>query len=408
MNFIKEKIKRFNLNDTLVSNIFISDILPFTPSLYVKIYLYAYMYSGISNIILTNEDITRDLNIKIEEVLACWTYFEERGIIVKHKKAGSETVYTVEFLDLRNLIFSNEKDNKRTAKNDNKKIEDMFSEVANILSKPLTTQDAKKLSSFIEDNEIKPEKIILAYKYLKKPGRSVRPDTVLKTITNWSERGLAEIKDIEKYIINNTERANVHKRIGVFLGMYPPFNPEEIETFNKWLDDYGYSISDIEGLSRNAAGIKSKFQYIRKVIEKQVDKMGNYARPSSDKKKKTKLSREDYYRNKEEENKKNLEIKTAELYAKIPELKNIDNEIKALSFELSDFFMGNAVNKNEKITAHREKIKKLENKKRELFKENKFSENYLEVWTCEKCKDTGYLDDGELCDCFLSRATVVL
>ena len=84
-------------------------------------------------------------------------------------------------------------------------------------------------------------------------------------------------------------------------------------------------------------------------------------------------------------------------YAKLPQLKSINEQIASLSVEAArkklddDSLSFNLLKK---------KIEELRLEKNDLLKSNGFDEDYFEpVYTCRECKDTGYLG-GEKCHCF--------
>ncbi|MBQ3030074.1 MAG: ATP-binding protein [Agathobacter sp.] len=86
-----------------------------------------------------------------------------------------------------------------------------------------------------------------------------------------------------------------------------------------------------------------------------------------------------------------------EAFAKIPELKTINENIASLSVEAArkklddDSLSYNLLKK---------KIDDLKKEKNALIKSAGFSEDYFEpVYTCKNCKDTGYVN-GQKCPCF--------
>ena len=85
----------------------------------------------------------------------------------------------------------------------------------------------------------------------------------------------------------------------------------------------------------------------------------------------------------------------SEIYEKISEIKDLDNEITTLSIEeaKSRILKGTADND---IAG---KISSLSEKKKELLRINGYDEDYLEpIYSCPLCKDEGY-SDGHVCSC---------
>ena len=100
---------------------------------------------------------------------------------------------------------------------------------------------------------------------------------------------------------------------------------------------------------------------------------------------------------------KNLrDERTKELYAKIPEIENIDKAIVEGSFEAGRrALMGD----DEALIMLRESNGRLMDSKRELMVSEYFPADYLDdVYFCPKCNDTGRVN-GKRCDCFYRTVT---
>jgi len=95
-----------------------------------------------------------------------------------------------------------------------------------------------------------------------------------------------------------------------------------------------------------------------------------------------------------------LEKRKEAVYKKLPEIKKIEAEISRLNLdELKVAIVSDDSKKaREKIDASRDK---LADEKRTLLKKAGYSEGYLDpIYTCQKCKDTGYTDPQTKCECF--------
>ncbi|MGN1318231.1 MAG: ATP-binding protein [Lachnospirales bacterium] len=93
-----------------------------------------------------------------------------------------------------------------------------------------------------------------------------------------------------------------------------------------------------------------------------------------------------------------------ELYAKIPRLAEIQQELGNTGTSLAEIFI-NGGNRAEGLLAYRVKCESLEAEKKKILLENGYPENYLEVeHKCKRCKDTGYIGDKR-CGCFKRKLT---
>jgi len=84
-------------------------------------------------------------------------------------------------------------------------------------------------------------------------------------------------------------------------------------------------------------------------------------------------------------------------YAKLPQLKSINEQIASLSVEAARKKLD-----DDRLSFNllKKKIEELRLEKTALLKNNGFDESYFEpVYTCQDCKDTGYLN-GTKCHCF--------
>lgn len=86
-----------------------------------------------------------------------------------------------------------------------------------------------------------------------------------------------------------------------------------------------------------------------------------------------------------------------EVYRKVPEIGEIDRKIKKIGMESSIKIM--AGDKELKSEAER-LINELIKEKKKLLKDHGFPEDIMDLrYTCDKCKDQGFLEDGKRCEC---------
>lgn len=96
----------------------------------------------------------------------------------------------------------------------------------------------------------------------------------------------------------------------------------------------------------------------------------------------------------------NADVKKEKLYETIPELKEINDEIKLLSIKLSKLFLSNPDNLNEMVMKLKDEIECLKKQKTDVYAKHNIPENYLDIeYECKKCNDTGYYIDGKKCTC---------
>ncbi|MGN0545099.1 MAG: ATP-binding protein [Acutalibacteraceae bacterium] len=88
-----------------------------------------------------------------------------------------------------------------------------------------------------------------------------------------------------------------------------------------------------------------------------------------------------------------------EAYSKIPELVSIDREIASAGAEVIRA-IGMGENAQSFIDELSKKNLASQQHRKDILKENGYSEDYLEAdYTCKKCRDTGFVS-GVMCDCY--------
>ena len=99
-----------------------------------------------------------------------------------------------------------------------------------------------------------------------------------------------------------------------------------------------------------------------------------------------------------------LDKRKAEIQAKIPEYKELENQVVSLSMEYAMNSIGRSNDANsEAKSSYHEKLLDIKLKKNRLLESNGYPKDYLEMeYDCINCKDTGFVD-GEKCTCFMKK-----
>ena len=100
-----------------------------------------------------------------------------------------------------------------------------------------------------------------------------------------------------------------------------------------------------------------------------------------------------------------LDKRKEELYSKIPELKEIEDEINSSAILKAKEIL---LNNSKSIDSFKQKVSDLKLKKEQILKENGISKSYLEPnYECKICKDTGYITDSNyktrMCNCLKQK-----
>lgn len=97
-------------------------------------------------------------------------------------------------------------------------------------------------------------------------------------------------------------------------------------------------------------------------------------------------------------------LRIEEIYRKIPAVQRIDEDIFKTGLDMAKFIIGNPDGYEKNMEKAQEKIEKLKMEKAFLLTESNIDPEYLEKnYSCKICKDTGYLESGEKCNCLKQR-----
>ena len=95
-----------------------------------------------------------------------------------------------------------------------------------------------------------------------------------------------------------------------------------------------------------------------------------------------------------------------EAYHRVPELEQIDLTLRSHMAELVRLTLSKPSDLQEQIRHLQERNLDLQMRRAELLTENGYSIDWLdEIFTCPKCRDTGYVD-AEICDCLRRRCNL--
>ena len=409
MKIIKETSRNYLLADTQVSNIFIAEYLPGIRGDYVKVYLYAFMYSEIDHI-LTNDSIAEKLGLKVEDVLSAWKCFEDLHLIKKRYPVSSDkTRFDIIFVDLRESIFgkgvfSDEPENSGKNSLSDSGIKKVFEDVEKITGRPIPGNDFQKIGKMLETPGVEPALITFAYSYCANRGKPVSAQYVSKIVSAWVNDGISTEREAVEYLSSQDVRYDCYKKIMKALGLFAGNITDAVKkVFDSWLDDYGLSLNEIIALSEKGAGMHNKFSYLKKVIQDDYVKKtkktedGKEAGPI----KRNKISRKKYYEDCRKKNENALNQRIKEINTKVPEMSTLEAEIKSLNMESVSASLSRADNREAEIKKIDKQIDKKTQQKKELLEAKGFHISDMEIqYSCSLCKDTGLLDNGSSCSCY--------
>lgn len=400
MNYSKQKFKNYLLHDTAVENLFISDFAKKAPGDFVKVYLLALMHANAGEA-LDNMTLAKMLDLQYSDVLSAWDYWEEQGVI-KRYETENEGEFDVEFLNLKDEFFghgaaitaASSKSSEASKMLEDNRLSKLYKDIEQATGRLLESKEPEAISTWLYNFEIDPSVILLGYKYCTKNKTSNRYRYVETVIKDWKKRGLESVGDIEEFLGDTDKRYAFYKTICKELGfLRNPTEPEK-RMMDAWIDEYDFSQKEVLDACKKTTGISNpNFNYVNSVLLSQR----NEAKPQAAK---VKLSIEDLYQKVRDENLEKANRRKKEIFEKQPRLLEIVDELKDISFKISKNILRGTLGKDE-LEKDKERQRQLTAEKEKLLKALGLDKDYLEpIYSCPKCKDTGYLKDGTKCECF--------
>ena len=411
MTYSIEKTREQRLEDTALPNIFIEDILPDADGDHVRVYIYAYMRCK-QNITITHSQLAEELGLPLEKVLSAWQYFAEKRKIVRKISAsnGEDFLYDIEFIDLKGEMYAPKKSRGSDSgqKSGGRSIIDedlrrLFDRVAIIIGTPtLDGYDAEKILSWIKNEGAMPEIIVEAYTYSRGQNGVTAAPYVGKIVKKWTEKGLRTKADVAEYLAENNARYGVYKSLMEAIGLkYAVITDSEKELFDLWLDDYGYTPDRLLELAKKTVGATNKFIYLKGIIKKERAEKG-MGGAASGRSSAGSEARGDYYQRIRATQEADAAARLAKIYKEIPKIKEIDEASSILNMELLETLTSGKDGKERAVKSlHAQRAEK-QGERAKLLEESGYLADFTDrKYACERCKDSGILENGSSCDCFV-------
>ncbi len=409
MNFVREKIKDFYLLDSRIENIFINEYMPAAPGDYVKVFIYAGMYAE-HGLAMNNETIARQLGLEERQVQEAWSYWEKMGAVRRRWQESGKPEYIIEFVNLKELLYGKntspvQGEEQREAQDNvfgNKEVKSMLNQVENILGRGLSSTEIGRILSWLTDSGASPEVVVRACRYcMEKNKTSLK--YIEKVVKEWTAEGLETSDQVNERLQELDERYYRYRRVLKALGFTRNATEAEKEMMDNWFDQMGYTMERVLEACNKTAGISSpNFNYVNKVLENWSSEAQRRGEDVNKKPVVTQAVLNQYYDYLRDKAEKEAEERRQEIYTRLPRIKEIDEEIRKMSSQLSKaLIMGNAEAESKKIS---NLMDQLAAERAVILTENNYEMDYTDIkYTCEKCSDTGITDLGERCSCIKQR-----
>jgi DnaD and phage-associated domain len=403
MGFTREKTKTTYLADTEVENLFIGEYMPDAPSDHVKVYLLALMCADLGKSI-TDEMTAKTLHLGVPEVQKAWQYWENAGAVIRTEDG-------IEFVSLKDKLYGARKgdaekeepahsapEEKSTPLPDGGELKELYTKIEMMTGKTISGSEIQEIISWMTDFGASAETIAYAYRYCSEKGKmNVR--YVGKVVMDWAGKNLDTKEQIEAHLGEEDQRHYTYQRVMKALGFNRFATEKEKQIIDRWLDELNCSMDDILNACGKTSGISNpNINYVNSVLVNTAKRPGRG--PAG-------VSRSQvmaYYDEIRENEEKEAEDRREEVYARVPRIRDIENEIIGLNSELMKIAIGGG-GKSERLEGIRAKAADLSREKAMLMTENNIPVDYMNVrHLCALCGDTGVKEDGSVCSCYAERA----
>lgn len=225
---------------TIIDNVFINDHLPYAPELCVKVYLMGLSKCGNAAAGDNNiENFAKVLNVTVEEIENAFKYWQEEGLVQILSTRPMEVVYLPVKLNAKLL----KKFNVDKYADFNHQLQEI------LVGRMINPSEYNVYYSFIEENHIEPEVLIMIVKYCVQykgnNARNVHYPYIMAIARNWLDEGVRTTEDVENKIQSLGVMNDKATLLLTALNTKRKVQLEDVQLLNKWLDELDFDFNVI-------------------------------------------------------------------------------------------------------------------------------------------------------------------
>ena len=397
------------LYETGLENIFISEYMPDAGELEVKTYILGRLASQMGEEV-SNKEISLILKRPLEEIEDAWDYWEDLGLIAREEgtiviREVRESIFGANIEKNDSSSFFPEKVEPQISV-DNEALGKMYGKIESIWGKALSTKELEECLILIEEIGVKPEILIYAFEYGVKLNKK-NFKYIRKVALNWQKEGLTTIEEIEKGLSQRDARYQEYKRIKEAMGFPRPLTEFEKNMCDRWFDEMGWSLKEvIDACSKTVNISNPNINYVNAILENWYkEQKGIDMSPKNNNKKLSRnqvLQYYDHIRNRAE---REAAERTKDIEERIPQIRDLRRYIKEQGINLAKSLINGGSATGENSDSIKTNIEKSKGELNKILINHNISPDEMEVkYGCIHCKDTGVLESGELCKCYIHRS----
>jgi len=261
-----EFIKDILLSDTLVPDIFLSDIMPRLPSDAVKVYLYCVFLSKY-NKEARPEDLAAKLDLSLDTVNAAFIILEQEGLIVRTPNVISlVNIKEQEILKLYKKKTTSDAEvvNNKTEANIKRNqcidsINKMFFQ--GIMAPSWYTAIDNWFSTYRFDEDV----MVSLFKYCY-DNNALNVKYVERVAATWASKNITNHWELEKYMEACEKTREIGKTIAQSLSLGRKLTSYEEKYLETWLNEYGYDMAIIDEALKLTVGKTTPFKSAHNIL----------------------------------------------------------------------------------------------------------------------------------------------
>lgn len=243
MSFCKYSTEYIASSKTEVDNIFINDYLPFADPVAVKVYLFGlYKCSSPSSFDNTIESFSNQLNMSQDDILACFEYWQEQGLVQVLKTVPVQ----IRYIPLNNVLTANKLYKPEKYQVFNQQAQEIFEG-----KREISKTEYGEYYDFLERYHVEQEALLMIMKYCVDSKKSaVGYNYILTVAKNWANEGITTALQVEEKLTSFLQKEDEIQTIFKIIGIKRNAYVEERAMFDKWTNDYGFNMDTILYISK--------------------------------------------------------------------------------------------------------------------------------------------------------------
>ena len=262
-----EAVKDILLSDTLVPDIFLSDIMPRLPSDCVKVYLYCIFLCKYKKEV-RSEDIAAKLDLPTDTVKAAFVILEQEQLIVyTHDLISINDVKEMEINKLYKRRTTSEPEQVFTKSAANIKRNQCIDSINKMFFQGIMSPSwYTAIDNWFETYRFEDDVMFSIFKYCY-DNNALNIKYIEKVGATWCQNGITNHWQLENYMENREKLRTTGQSIARALRLNRKLTSYEEKYLDIWINEYGYDMNIIDAaLEKTAGKTNPNIKYIHAIL----------------------------------------------------------------------------------------------------------------------------------------------